>query len=128
MKFKRADRIASLLKEEISQLFITELRDPKLGFVTITKVRVSDDLRNAKVYYSVMGNEKIRNEAQETIKKASKYIKGEIGHRVNLRYVPEISFFYDDSLDYADRIQNIINRLNSPQAGKENQEQIGESN
>lgn len=111
--FKRADRVAALIKEEVSQIVLRELCDPHLGFLTITKVRCSDDLRHAKIYYSVLGTHEEQKSAAQALQRALGHIRGEIGHRLNLRLVPAIQFFYDDSAEYAEHIELLLKRLNS---------------
>ena len=111
--YKRADRVAALIKEEVSQLVLKELGDPSLGFLTITKVRCSDDLRYAKIYYSVLGTEEKRKNAAAVLQRALGHIRGEIGHRLNLRFVPEIQFFYDDSAEYAEHIETLLKKIKS---------------
>lgn len=113
MQYKRADRVAALLKEEISQIMLREVHDPDLGFVTVTNVRISSDLKHAKVYYSVLGDEEKKLKSAQAIERAQKNIRSLVGQRIRLRSVPTIQFFYDDTGEYAERINRIINRLNS---------------
>jgi ribosome-binding factor A len=112
MHYKRADRVAVLLKEEVSQLLIRNMKDPDLGFITITKVKLSADLRNAKIYYSVLGSQDQKTKSERALGRSLSYIRGEIGHRMKLRYVPAIQFYYDDSAEYAERIEELLKKLN----------------
>ena len=97
-----------MIKEEISQIFLRELKDPRIGFVTITKVAVSDDLRVARVYYSVFGGEEQKEESHLGLESAKGYIKRELGRRVRLKYIPEVTFFFDDSLEYGEHIEELL--------------------
>jgi ribosome-binding factor A len=111
--YKRADRVAALIKEEVSTIVLQELRDPHLGFLTITKVKCSDDLRHAKIFFSVLGTDEQQKSATGALQRALGHIRGEIGHRLNLRLVPEIQFYYDDSAEYAEHIELLLKRLKS---------------
>ena len=87
---------------------VGDLKDPRIGFVTITKVAVSDDLRTARVYYSVFGGEDQKEESHQGLESAKGYIKRELGRRVRLKYIPEISFLFDDSLEYSEHIEELL--------------------
>ncbi len=100
MQGRRADRVSTLIQEEISRLILQSVKDPRIGFVAVTRVRVSDDLRQAVVYIaSIGGEEKQRQEALIGLKCAAGFLRGELGRRLALRYVPEILFSLDDSLE-----------------------------
>ena len=100
MQGKRAERVGALIKEEISHLILRSLKDPRIGFVTVTRVRVSDDLRHARVYVSsAQGGKSHRSEALIGLKSAAGFLRGEMGRRLRLRYAPELLFFLDDSLE-----------------------------
>jgi ribosome-binding factor A len=108
VKGKRSEKVADLIKKEISQILLEELKDPRIGFVTITKVALSDDLRIAKIYYSVFGGEQDKEESYEGLESAKGYIKRELGKKVRLKYMPEITFIFDDSLEYGDHIEELL--------------------
>ena len=114
MRFKRADRVAALIKEEVGRLLIREVKDPDIGFVTITKVKVSDDLRYGKIYYSVLGDQAKQEAAQHGLSRAQAFIRSHIGQRLDIRFVPEIQFVYDDSAAYAEHIELLLKKLHSP--------------
>ncbi len=97
MTSRRSQRVAELLKEEVSRIVEGELKDPWIGFVTITGVTVSEDLRQARFLVSVLGDEQTRNRSLEGLSRAKGYIRRLIGERVRLRYVPDISFEPDHS-------------------------------
>ena len=108
LPYKRADRVAGLLKEEISRIIFEELKDPRIGMVTITRVRVTDDLRLARVYFNVLGGVENKDRSLAGLKNASRFIRTQIRMHTDLRYIPELEFYYDDSLDYSERIDALI--------------------
>jgi ribosome-binding factor A len=109
--YKRADRVSDLLKEEISQLLLREVKDPHIGFITITDVEVSKDLQVAKVYYTILGDEKQLRESAQALNRVSRFIKRQLGKRLRMRYIPDIIFKYDHSLEYGNRIDDILSHL-----------------
>lgn len=111
MEFKRSKRVGDLIKREISSVLIKDYRDPELGFVTITRVILSDDLRYAKVYCSVMGSIKDKDKTLKALRKGRKFIKQKIGEKLSLKYMPEINFFIDNTLDYVQKIEKLISEL-----------------
>lgn len=90
-----------------------KLKDPRIGFLTVTDVEVSGDLQIAKVYISVLGDEKKREETLKGLAKAKGYIRSEIGNRIRLRKTPELHFEFDESVDYGNRIESLIAELNT---------------
>jgi ribosome-binding factor A len=113
--YKRADRVSDLLKEEISQLLLREVKDPHIGFITITDVEVSKDLHVAKVYYTILGDKKQLSESAQALNRVSRFIKRQLGKRLRMRYIPDIIFRYDYSLEYGDKIDHILSRLENPE-------------
>ena len=109
---RRSQKVASQIKENLSWLIEHKLRDPRKGFVTITKVRLSPDLKLANVYYSVLGEPEDRQSTEEALSRAKAFLRHELGSRVKLRFLPELRFFYDDSLDYSDKIARLLNKIN----------------
>jgi len=107
----RAKKVASEIKENLGWLIEHKLRDPQKGFITITRVRLSPDLKIANVYYSVLGDDDARETSGKALKRASAFLKRELGNRVRLRYLPELRFFYDDSLEYQDRIAKLLSLI-----------------
>ena len=109
---RRIERVNGLLREEISGLISSQLNDPRLrGIITITQVRTASDLRNARVYVSVMGNESIRQEALAGIQSSATFLRRELRDRVSLRYIPFLRFVLDDAILEADRLMKIIDDL-----------------
>jgi len=111
LHFKRAERVADLIKREISEMLIRGIKDPRIGLVTITRVSLSDDLKVAKVYFSVLGEEEDRQRNLRGLNSAKGFIKREMGKRIHLRYMPEIIFKFDPSLEYADHINRLIKEI-----------------
>lgn len=114
----RIDKVESLIKEEISLIFLYKLRDPELGFVTITNVKVSPDLRIAKIYISVFDKEK-RGAVLEKINASNGYIRSELAHRIKIKFTPELKFFIDDTLDYVEKIDGLIKKIHSQMDGED---------
>ena len=107
----RSKKIASEIKENLSWLIEHKLRDPQKGFITITRVRMSADLKIARVYYSVLGPDEAREMSGQALKRSAAFLKRELGGRVRLRYLPELRFFYDDSLEYSERIAELLTMI-----------------
>src|SRR3989337_3291296 len=111
MTYKRVERSGDQIRSEISDMIVRRLNDPRIGFVTITAVEVSEDLRHAKVFVSVYGDEKAKIQTMEGLKSASGFIRGEIGHRVRIKFTPEITFIMDTSMEKAEHIISILEGL-----------------
>ena len=111
MEGKRSEKVADLIQKEISGMLLKNLKDPRIGFVTITRVAVSQDYRSAKVYFSVIGNLEDRNRSVEGLNSAKGYVRRELGRRLGLRYTPEIVFQFDPSIEYAIHMEEVIHHL-----------------
>ena len=109
--FKRADRVADLIKIEISNLLLKQVRDPRIGLVTITGVKVTDDLRTARVFFVELGKDQCSEEVQAGLGKAAGFLRRELGRRLQLRCVPELLFAYDPSFAYGNRIERLISEI-----------------
>jgi ribosome-binding factor A len=112
MDYQRADRVGDLLLELVSELLRKDIRDPRVGSVTLTAAKVSKDLRHARLYFNVLGNEN-RTEVLAGLKSASGFIRSRVAKQLNLRFVPTIDFSYDDSHDEAQRIEQLLNDVKS---------------
>jgi len=104
-------KVNSLMKREISQIVQQELKDPRIGFVTIIGVEVANDLRHAKVYCSVMGDKAKKDESMRGLKNAKGYIQSELGSRIRIRYIPELHFILDETLDYSMHIEEMLRKI-----------------
>lgn len=109
MSYKRAERVGDLLREEISKLILEEVRDPRIGSPTITRVKVTDDLRFARVYFSAGMSEGGRT--LEGLRSAAPFLRGELGRRLRLRRVPELHFLVDESLEHSLHIHALLKQL-----------------
>ncbi|MEE8359721.1 MAG: 30S ribosome-binding factor RbfA [Candidatus Omnitrophota bacterium] len=107
----RPERVQEALRREVSMIVQKEIKDPRLGFITITKVEVTKDLKNAFVYYSVLGEEKVANNTRHALKSAVGYIRKLIGERMKMKYVPEITFRQDMSIEHAKRVYEILDNI-----------------
>ena len=107
----RLDKVASLIKEEISLIFLYKIQDPSLGLITITGVKVSPDLKNAKIYISIYEKEK-RKELLQKVNDIKGFIRTQLAQRVkNLRFVPELNFYIDDTLDYVEKMDGLFKEI-----------------
>ncbi|GAB6180697.1 30S ribosome-binding factor RbfA [Desulfotomaculum defluvii] len=109
----RPERVAEAIKKEIADLIRNEIKDPRLGFVTITGVEVTKDLSFAKIFISVMGSADQRQETVSILQKAAGYMRSEIGRRIKVRHAPELIFKLDTSLDHGTRIMEILHEINT---------------
>jgi ribosome-binding factor A len=114
--FKRADRVADLIRMEISDLLLKQVRDPRIGSVTITGVKVTDDLRMAKIFFVELGKDQCSEEVRSGLGKAAGFLRRELGRRIRLRSVPELLFSYDPSFAYGNRIEGLISEIHREEA------------
>ena len=101
MKQQRLEKINHEMQRVLGTLITTELRDPRMGFATVTRVEVSDDLKHAKVFASVIGDRHVARQTLDALEHASRFLRGELGHRIDLRYTPELTFIEDRSAEKA---------------------------
>ena len=122
MTIKRAERVADLIKEEVSRIMLREIRDPRIQQITITDVKVTDDLRFAKLFFVPLGQNSVHEETMAGLRQACGFLRKELGKRLRLRYVPNIEFLFDESFAYGDRIERILAELHkaeTPDAGED---------
>jgi len=106
----RTSRISEEMRKEISSIIMNELKGPRMpSMVSVVSVNVTKDLRHAKVYISVLGSEEDKKNAQEGLKSAAGFIRREVGHRMQLRYTPEMHFEIDDSIEHGVYMTKLIN-------------------
>ena len=108
---KRAIRVGDILLKELADLLMRRVRDPRVTGVTLTGIRVSNDLKHAKVYFSLIGDEQAIMEVQEGLESAKGFIKREIGQRMELKYVPDIVFKHDPSLATGERMEKLFQNM-----------------
>jgi len=111
MEGKRPKKVADLLQKEISGLLVKTIKDPRIGFVTVTRVQVTEDCRAARIYYSLMGTSEEREECLKGLNSAKGYIRKELGRRMKLKYTPELLFQFDPSIEYGIHMEDLIHRL-----------------
>jgi ribosome-binding factor A len=107
----RKERLEELLKREISDIIRREVKDPRIGFVTVTDAEVSGDLSFARVFVSVLGSEEQQAAALKGLNSATRFIRGEFGQRIKMRQVPEISFRFDKSIQHGARIHELLEQV-----------------
>ncbi|HEY7751771.1 MAG TPA: 30S ribosome-binding factor RbfA [Ignavibacteriaceae bacterium] len=117
MSSHRIDKVEKLIKEEISSIIFQKMNSQEIGFLTITNVKLSPDLKIAKVYFSILEKEK-RESALGKINDKLKLIRSELAHRISLKFVPELKFFIDDTLDYVEKIEGLIDRIHKEDDNK----------
>lgn len=110
MSSHRVDKVEQLIKEQISYVLLHKLQDDNLGFITVTDVKVSADLKIAKIYLSVL-QKKRRDYVLNKINLRLSFIRTELAHRIRIKFVPELKFFIDDTLDYVEKIEGLINEI-----------------
>jgi ribosome-binding factor A len=134
MQGKRTDRIADLIRGELSRVILTRMRDPRVGFLTIARVEVSADLQHAKVFYSVLGRaqngtvepatQALRIQTQEALDHARGFLQKDLAQVLNFRYTPHLHFVLDESVDQSIEIGQILRRIQDEST--ESQESSGE--
>jgi ribosome-binding factor A len=108
---RRAERVAEELREEVARIVEFDLKDPGLGFVTVTRVSITPDLRFARVYVGVLGDEATRKRGLAALGRAAGFVRREIGRRLRLRITPELVFEYDTGLDATDRVARLLDEI-----------------
>ncbi len=111
---ERLDRLAHTIKREVSRILATEVKDPRLGMISITDVEVSRDLAVAKIYFSQLGGEEERARTLDGLERAKGFIRSELAKRLRVRHTPEIVFLFDPSLEHGAKISALLKSLQSP--------------
>ena len=120
MNKARADRIGQAMQQEIATMLQREVKDPRVGFASVTRVEVSRDLSWAKVFVSILGTTEAQQQGMQGLKSASPFLRGEIARRLSLRHAPQLQFIADTSIDASIRIQEVLHTI------KEQSQQDGE--
>jgi ribosome-binding factor A len=108
----RPDRVGEEIRQELSDMLSRgDIHDPGIGFITLTRVAVSPDLQQARVFYTSLGDDKSRKETSKALTRATPYMRRQIGARLRLRRVPELEFRFDQSIEHQDRVERIIRDL-----------------
>ncbi len=108
--YKRSLRVGDLIREEVADIIMHKIRDPRLGFVTVTDVKASDDLKHAQVYVSVFEDAK-RAKTHKILKSSAKFIRSELAKRVKIKFIPELIFKLDESIEYGAKIEKMLNEI-----------------
>jgi len=110
--FSRADRVSGQVQRALSELLHKRIRDPRLKEVTISEVKMSPDLKLAKIYYTLPASDSAKDDALAGFNSASGFVKRTLARELGLRYMPDLKFYYDDSFDYGARIDSLLKSLN----------------
>lgn len=111
MSHLRIEKLQELIKQEVSRIILQKLKDPRIGFVTVTHVELTGDLRYAKVFLSILGKESEKQATWEALEHSLGFIRTEVGKQIHIRYTPEISFCRDDSALYSERINLLLKKV-----------------
>jgi ribosome-binding factor A len=115
----RPERVAHLVQQKLAQLFARGLKDPRVGLVTITGVKMTPDLREARVYWTVHGEMQVREQTARGIDAARGWLRREVGATLGLRLVPELRFTYDEAIDRGDRIERLLREVHEQDSLRE---------
>ncbi len=119
--YKRSARVGDLIREEVADIIMHKLKDPRLGFITVTEARVSDDLRHAQVYVSILEDTK-KDETFKILASSAKFIRSELSKRVKIKFIPALIFKLDKSVEYGAKIDKILDEIKSSTHPSENDE------
>lgn len=111
MSHSRPERVADQIREEITVLLSRHVQDPGVGFITITRVKVTADLQHARIFYTAIGDDKAKKETAKALVRVNPFLRRQIAQRINLRRAPELEFFYDDTIADAARIETLLQEV-----------------
>jgi ribosome-binding factor A len=114
----RASRVGDQIQAELASLLTRDVHDPGIGFLTITRVKVSADLQQARVYYTIIGDDKAKRESARALGRATPFLRRQVGQRLRLKRVPELTFFFDESIEHGDRIERILQQLETERSAR----------
>ena len=128
MPSTRQRRVQELLVQDISDILRREMKDPRIGFVTITDAEVTPDLRQARIYFTVLGSGEEREETSKALNRAAGFIRGSFAKRSQMRYVPELRFVFDTSIDRGARLNALLESVRQENVRQDNarQEQVSQ--
>jgi ribosome-binding factor A len=116
MSGRRAERVGEAIRAAIAGMLLRDLKDPRIGMVTLTGVRLSDDLRHAKVYFSCVGDAASRQRSLDGLRSATGFIRGQLMRRLQLRYAPELQFFFDPGLEASEQLAELLKTARDDEA------------
>ena len=122
----RPERIGEEVRQAVSLALAREVQDPRIGFVTITRVKVSPDLQQARLYYRTIGDEKSRKETARGLEAAKPFLRRAVANQVRLRRVPELAFEYDRGVEHQDRVEQILREIEDERRARGQQDEPGE--
>jgi len=111
MASQRSTRVGEQIREDLAELLAREVHDPGIGFLTITRVQVTSDLQNARVYYTTLGDAQARKQSSRALDRATPFLRRQLGRRLRLRRIPELQFFFDENIERLDRVERILQEL-----------------
>ncbi len=111
--FPRSDRVAAHIQKVLSTALLKKIKDPRLDMAVVTGVKMSRDIKTARIYYTITGGDRAKKDVQQGFEEAKGYIKRVLAQQLGLRYMPEIKFFYDESIDYGSNIETLIKRIHA---------------
>lgn len=114
----RVERIQEQVREEVSQMLATEVRDPRVGLVTVTRTKVTGDLSLARIYWTILGNADERKKTQQGLERATGFVRHLLAERLSLRRSPEVKFIYDESVAAQQRVEEIIHEIHAEDAAR----------
>ena len=113
---RRTSRLGEEIREEVARMIATEVKDPRIGFVTVTRVEVGTDLRNARVFVGILGSEADREKTLVGLRQAAGFMRRSLGQKLRLRHTPELTFTWDEGLEAHDRIARILAEVQTADA------------
>ena len=108
MSSRRVERVSQSMRETLAQLLLREIKDPRVRMVTVSRVDLSPDLRNARVYYGCLGDTEAREQAQRGLESAAGFLRGQLSRQLHLRYAPELRFHFDDGFEHAEHVARLL--------------------
>jgi ribosome-binding factor A len=107
----RPDRVADLVRAELSELLARRVNDPGVGFVTLTRVQMTPDLQHARVYFTTLGNNDQREQSRQALERATPFLRRQIGQRLTLKRTPALTFHFDESIEHQERVEQLLEEL-----------------
>jgi len=119
--YKRSTRVGDLIREEVADIIMHKLKDPRLGFITVTDAQVSDDLRHARIYASILEDAK-KEESLKVLNSSARFIRSELCKRIKIKFIPELFFELDKSIEYGAKIDRLLNEVRPQEDAPEDNE------
>jgi ribosome-binding factor A len=116
---RRTNRLEEEIREEVAKIIAGELKDPRIGFVTVTGVHLTPDLRHARINVGVLGDQAAREKSLAGLRQASGFVRRELGRRLRIRHTPEVAFQYDKGLDATDRVARLLGEVAAEEAASD---------